>query len=419
MHTDKNIQNLLLDSLRHTPPDDLAERLLQCSLRDWQQLVGLAVEQQVAALLYQRLKTHGCEAIVPDEIRQLLQKSHRLNASRNMRIYHALGQLLTALRERQIPVLVLKGAHLGATVYESLALRSMVDIDILVPETKIMAAVEQLNALGYQPETPWRSLDAYLTYRHHVPPFIHPDKMATVELHWQVTPPKRGYTIPVDELWLHRRQIMLNGTSTEGLCPEDLLIHVCVHATYHHWFQNGVRSLCDIAELLRHYKNGFDWEVVLARATTWECQRGVFLALSAAQQLLGVDIPQQIVVNLHSTPSTPFAREELQELLFPEQRSSIVSPDSYFWSFLHNPTLASGARTLRERLFLSPKEMATKYTISVNSPWRYYYYGVRFKDLLGKFALKTWRVYFGDPNMTTMVKQQERLQHWLEEQNLT
>ncbi|MFN8443063.1 MAG: nucleotidyltransferase family protein [Caldilineaceae bacterium] len=413
MGSNKEIQNLLLDSLRHTPPHDLAERLEKCSITGWQALVALAVEQQVAALLYHRLKTHNCEAALPSEIRQLLQKSHRVNASRNMQIYHALGQLLAALQKQQIPVLVLKGAHLGATVYESIALRSMVDMDILVQEANIMTAVEQLHALGYQPETPWRSLDAYLTYRHHVPPFIHPNKVPVIELHWQVTPPNRGYAIPVEQLWSHRRAAMLNGISAEGLCPEDLLIHVCVHATYHHWFQHGVRSLCDIAELLRYYGDTLDWETVRARAAAWQCERGVYLALSAAQQLLGVDIPNPLVASLYSMKPTPFTRDELQGLLFPEQRASIVTPDSYFWSFLHKPTLASGVRSLRERLFLSPKEMATKYAIGVNSPWLYYYYGVRFKDLLGKFALKTWRVYFGDPNMMTMVKQQERLQQWL------
>lgn len=419
MDSSKNIQTLLLDILRHTPPNDLGERLAHCSTTSWNKLVALAIEQQVAALLYHRLRGHGCEATLPDEIRQQLQKNYRLNVSRNMHIYHALGQLLTTFQEKEIPVLVLKGAHLGATAYESIALRSMADIDILVSEANIMAAVEQLNALGYQPETPWRSLDAYLTYRHHVPPFIHPNKFPVIELHWRVSAPNLGYPIPVDELWSHCKPIRLNRIAAEGLCLEDLLIHVCIHATYHHWFQNGIRSLCDIAELLRHDGNSFDWEVFMERVAAWKCQRGVYLALSAAHELLGVEIPKQVLANLYATEPTPFTRDELQQLLFPEQRSTVVSSDSYFWSFLQNPTLATGARTLRERLFLSPKEMATKYAIAVNSPWLYYYYGVRFKDLLGKFALKTWRVYFGDTKMMTTVKQQERLKHWLEESKAT
>jgi hypothetical protein len=414
MDSIETIPDLLLACLRHLPPNDLAERLAQCSVAEWEELVVLSTEQQVAALFYHRLKAHGCEATMPIAIQKQLKKLYQGNVVRNMRRYHALGQLVHALHNQQIPVLILKGANLAATVYESIALRAMVDIDILIPEANIAAAVEQFTALGYRPKTPWLSLEAYLTNRHHIPPFIHPDAFVSVELHWRITPPNRGYAIPVAELWSRAKPATVNGVITEGLSAEDLLLHICVHATYHHWFQHGVRSLCDIAELLRHYATDLNWDMITARAIAWELQPGVFLALSAAQQLLGVNIPTEVLARLNPNQHPPFSTDELYVLLFPEHRSLIESPTSHFWKFLKKSNLAAKAQMLVERIFISPEEMATKYAIAIDSPWRYFYYGVRLRDLLGRFGHRVWRMHRGDPTMTAIDKQHVRLQHWLE-----
>jgi hypothetical protein len=162
MDSIKPISDLLLAGLRHVPPHGLAERLAHCSIAEWEELVVLATEQQVAPLLYHRLKGHGYETAIPTAIRDRLKKQYQNNVVRNMRLYHAIRQLVGTLQDQQIPVLILKGAYLAATVYESIALRAMVDLDILVPEAKLAAAVEQMNTLGYRPATPWLSLDAYL-----------------------------------------------------------------------------------------------------------------------------------------------------------------------------------------------------------------------------------------------------------------
>jgi hypothetical protein len=330
-----------------------------------------------------------------------------------MQIYHDLAQLLNALAARQIPVLVLKGAHLAATVYESIALRVMTDIDILVPEPQIMAAVAEIKALGYQPETPWLSLEPYLNYRYHVPPFLRPNTVAGIELHWRVTPPTQPYTMPTAELWLHSRPVTVNGTATNGLSPEDLLLHICIHATYHHGFQHGIRALCDIAALLHGHADGFDWDAVLTRAQAWECRHGIFLALLATQQILGVEIPGQVLSALQPAGLTPPTTDELVTLLLADYQMLHLQPRSHFWQFLRSHTLLARVQLFLARIFLSPEEMAVKYEVAVNSPWRYYYYAVRFKDVVNRFADEAWRIYRRDPRAIAMVKREVQLRTWL------
>lgn len=85
---------------------------------------------------------------MPPVIWQILQKSYYRNVFRSIQLYHELQEITTALQAHQIPTLILKGAHLGAAVYGSIALRSMLDIDLLVPQRHVALAVEQLRRLA-------------------------------------------------------------------------------------------------------------------------------------------------------------------------------------------------------------------------------------------------------------------------------
>lgn len=415
MSITETISHGLLACLRRTLTDTLRQRLNQLSPTDWEQLIALADEHQVAALLYHRLKGHGCDALVPPGLWQFLQKCYYKNVFRNLQLYQELREITTTLHAKKIPILILKGAQLAATVYDSIALRSMVDIDILVPECELMAAVEQISAIGYQPSTPWLSLEAYLAHRHHVPPFVRPKAVASLELHWRITRPHRAYSIPMDELWQRSTTVTANGVTVQSFCPEDLLLHVCMHATYHHWFQQGVRFLCDITEIVNHYGDQLDWDAIIQRAVAWEWQRGVFMALAAAQQLLGAQVPADVLKSLNRDECITFQADELHALLFPEHPELLHSPTEYFLDFLKTPQVSAKMRLFTDRLFLSRQEMAVKYAVDPHSRRLYFYYLLRFKDLAARFTHKTWRMWFGDPAMRTVTGQQEKLQHWLEQ----
>lgn len=397
------------------PPDSLSRQLGQLSPRHWEQLVALADEHRVAALLYHRLKGYGCEALTPPAVWPLLEKAYYKNVFRNLKLYQELRAVTTALHTRNIPTLILKGAQLAATVYDSIALRSMVDIDILIPQHELAPAIAQIRALGYQPSTPWLSLEAYLTYQHHVPSFIRPDAVAGLELHWCITRPHRTYSIPMDELWQRSTTVTVNGSAVQGFGPEDLLLHVCMHATYHHWFQQGVRFLCDVTEIVHHSGDQLDWDAIVRRALAWRWQRGVFLALAAAQQLLGAQIPDQVLASLNRDERIIFQPDELHALIFPKHPELLTSPTEYFLDFLKTPALPAKVRLFTARLLLPRKEMAVKYAVDPHSRLLYFYYLHRLKDLAARFTHRAWRMWFGDPAMRTVAGQQEKLQHWLEQ----
>lgn len=167
---------------------------------------------------------------------------------------------------------------------------------------------------------------------------------------------------------------------------------------------------CCIGSIANNYEQGLNWDRVVARATSWEWQRGVFLALSAAQQLLDAQIPAHVLERLNQAGQSQFATDELQALLFPEQRHLLNSPTGHFLNFLTTPRLAIKLRLAGQRLFLSRQEMAIKYAVEAYSPWIYPYYAIRLKDLVAGYTRKTWRMEVDDPAMLTISKQQARLQ---------
>ncbi len=416
MNSHDTTSTLLLACLRRTPPEDLAVQLAGLAPAQWTELIELAVEQTVPSLLYHRLKSHGYETLLPSAAQQTLQKKYYGIALRNMRLYQELGKITEAFNQQAIASVVLKGAHLAATVYETIALRTMGDIDIMMHQADLPAAIQQIQALGYRPIEPLLAIEDYLDYRHHLPPFVHPNAVATVEIHWTITSSIRTYTISMDKLWLHRIPITVANVATHGFCPEHLLLHVCMHATYQHQLRQGVRFLCDIAEIVQRYGNALDWDAITQQAIAWKWQRGLFLALYATQKLLGAPIPASVLHSLNPTARVVADIPTLQAMLFPIDRTLTSDSSPNFLSLYTAPQLSARLRLIQQRLFLPRKLLAVIYNVAPQSPWLPFYYVVRIQDLLRRYCHKLWRMWRGDHTIITIAGQNDQLQYWLEQE---
>ena len=112
-------------------------------------MLALATLHDVAPLLYERLANDASPANVPGDVLQRLREIYLMTGARNALLYRELGPVLQALQHDNIPVIVLKGAHLAALVYRHIALRPMSDIDLLVHRSDLERAVAKLHDLGF------------------------------------------------------------------------------------------------------------------------------------------------------------------------------------------------------------------------------------------------------------------------------
>jgi len=122
----------LLSLLRTEPRGSGVVEVGEMSRTDWEDLLRTSALHGVTPLLYHRLTTFHTGIPIPAEVVRELRCSYLRNAGRNMHLYHELGKVLGRLRQADIPVIALKGAHLAEAVYGNIALRPMNDVDLLV-----------------------------------------------------------------------------------------------------------------------------------------------------------------------------------------------------------------------------------------------------------------------------------------------
>jgi len=236
---------------------------------DWQATCSVARLEGLAPLLYHVTRSKELSASLPPEVDAELRWAYLGTARRNAILFHELVRLLPALADAGVQVLLLKGAALAQTVYGNVALRPMADLDLLVREKDVPAALRVLPALGYTITPP-------LVYRSEVmlECQIGAEK-AIVELHWSpFVPPYYHYSGLIDWMWSTALP------AADGLAPssawmlgvEAQLLHLCGHIQLHHAGEGEARQLWlhDVAELIVHYRSEIDWDDLLARAQEYD-----------------------------------------------------------------------------------------------------------------------------------------------------
>jgi hypothetical protein len=284
----------VLGACLHADPARLdSAALSELGPEDWRGLVALAARQRVRPLLFRRLAASDTGDRVPQDVLAALRSNCRAIARRTLALHAELVRVVRALGSQGIPVMLLKGAHVATAVYGDLALREMGDLDLMVRREQLARATDVVLGLGYASGKPF-SIERDVAVSHHVSRLLKPPGL-TVEMHWTLAPPRRPFSIDPSSLWERAVPVRVPGAGALALSDEDLLLHLCLHTSYQHGFEFGLRSLWDIAHLLRQPERDVHWEVVRERAEQWKCQRGVELTLEVARRVLGAAVPPHVV----------------------------------------------------------------------------------------------------------------------------
>ena len=408
------LQRLFFHCLQTEWSSATSKALAQLTLEQWQDLVTLATQQQVAPLFYYHCKRHQHALALPPEMHTLLHTRYVYTAGRNVLLWQELCAILNECHQHEIAVIVLKGAALLSTVYPNKALRQMADLDLLLPEAAIGTVVNVLQARGYQAKAQiGTEIPDHFTILHHLPPFIHPESNLCVELHATVAPPNRFYSMDIAELWAAAQPLPITGGSALTLAPEDLLLYTCMHATYRHLFELGARFLCDVDAIVRHYQAVLDWERLVARAKAWQWHNGVFLGLYLAQQLLATPIPPATLQALQPAAFQEQIVEESLRLIFddPQATAEVNGEFAQKWTSLSWPAkIGKGLRML----LLSRRQMATYYPSDPNSLKIFLYYPVRMKDLVVSNLPRLRLLWRKEPAIADTIQRKSHLMRWLE-----
>ncbi len=401
----ETVYQLLRDCLSRETDNLNITQLKSLSSADWELVVQLAIRQDLAPLLYYRLKNTFPRISFPETLRQTLQKTYFAAVLRNTLLYSELAKVIQALQQKGIPVIMLKGVDLAQNIYNNIALRSMSDIDILVGKTDLGKADEELRKIGYRRSE--CQIEVVCARHHHLPIFCK-EGATPIELHWHIEKFINLFTIDLEELWKRARATTIAENEVLVLSPEDLLLHLCVHAAFNHLFQMMLRALYDIAEVIHYYQDQITWEVVCFRTQQWGANNSVYLTLYLAKTLVGAAVPSEVLNTLKPDNCNPQIVTWAKAQLVHKKVDEHILPPALI-KLWKSKQILEKVNTLRKRIFLPREEIAQMYSISPSLPRIYFYYLIRFKDLLVWHSRTLWQLSHRNKEIVT----QAELTEWL------
>ena len=235
---------------------------------------------------------HRCATLdipVPAEAAALLALAHRRSAVVLARRRAAVREALASLKGSGIEPIVLKGFALAHLAYPAPELRPMVDLDLWVGGDGLRDAVSTLAPLGWT--LPWRAgvldgriVSGSVALQLGSPPLL-------IELH--AAPKSLLAVMPAEVPEIRKRAVCrsLGGMDARVPCPEDMIVHVAVHAAANHRFVDCVLRLLDIALLVERQGTSLDWDALARRARTNGAAGLVATALEASRQLFSAPVP--------------------------------------------------------------------------------------------------------------------------------
>jgi hypothetical protein len=275
--------------------DDAAVRRRLAQESDWPALALQASGQMMSTSLHAGIARRDLAGALPGDFADYLGALFELNAERNGNIRVQLAEVAAALNHQGIEPVLLKGAAaLLSDLYGDAGSRLIGDLDLLVAPDELPRASAALQALGYQ-----RVLEGICDERHygefhHDAPLVHPDRVASVELHRRYLLSARGTRL-MDAIARPPVAIRIGEASARLPQATERLAHNFLHQMVQDsGFVRGsfdLRQLYEAALLVRRYRADIHWRALLAAIDGASCTHewGAFAA--SLRSLFGVEVP--------------------------------------------------------------------------------------------------------------------------------
>ena len=253
---------------------------------DWEYLLRLAEEHRLAPLVYRRLSGERVDS-APEPVIAALESRSQSVTFRNLNMMRTLQRTVDLFEEHGIRALPYKGPSLSAVVHDDVAFRGSKDLDVLLPETDVLAARDLLLENGFRPKQPLtgREMRTKLRGSRHVS-VVNEDNIR-IELHWRITGGRFPFDVDFERMWRNRTLIDVGNGTIPMISPDELVILLAVHGNHHCWSE--LAWLCDFTGVIETYD--FDWSERLRSASRLGVERMLLVGFQLSHDLAGVEPP--------------------------------------------------------------------------------------------------------------------------------
>jgi Uncharacterised nucleotidyltransferase len=297
---------LLLEASRVEISPLGARRVVELMRRgpDWQYVLDASIRHAVAPLFKHGLdrvaELEDIDGHVPSDLLRDLEEIYAGSRRRNARLFHALEEVVAAMRAAGAEPVGLKDVQLAVAMYPDIALRPMGDIDLLVRRSEWDAAASALASLGFLPKP---SADVPFTRKYAVGQhFRRARDDVWIDLQWNVMQREwdlygeGSFTYDAERMWMNAVQIEGLGFELRAPAREDMLFHLCLHLEGHRFCE--LVLLCDIAELLRREAGEVDWNALLELGRKYRSNSSLYYVLLLVARLLDSPVPVDVLQSL-------------------------------------------------------------------------------------------------------------------------
>jgi hypothetical protein len=252
-HTEVLAYRFIQQALRVKVDFEGARLISQHPNFKWQTFLAVASIERLSPLLFHTLYGRN---IVPSYVEQVLEDENGYMVRRNLLLLHELSIVLNGLTENGIDVVVLKGAALAEAVYDTIALRPMGDLDLLIRPERLEETIQSIRASGFSVDERTNLADV-LEFENEVQLSKPGIEEVGLDVHWHLL--NWHYYInamPMEWFWQTARPASISGEDSRILGPEAQLLHLCAHSVVGHGIGvGGLLWLVDIMEVICHYED--------------------------------------------------------------------------------------------------------------------------------------------------------------------
>jgi len=299
-----------------------ARRAVETATFRWHRALDLACQHRVHMLLARNLDDTAVRDLVPADVREKLLQVRMAAELRNERYVYAAAEAFARLSAEGIPVLLLKGAALAATVFPA-GSRALNDVDLLIRPRDYPRVARVLGEARFERCPVKGQTEREMLRGEHEVTFFKRIRNETLDLdlHWRLFSPDRssamsslGYELPVERLLARATPATLGPLRALAPSAEDMFVHIATQIGIDR-LQVHLGRLMDLDAIVR---KGIHWGRLVESATEAGAAGITHFALSltsalggsvpesALRGLQGACRPCGITSRVLATPSFPF-----------------------------------------------------------------------------------------------------------------
>ena len=266
----------------------------------WEDIITLANNMMLTPALWVSLSDKGLTRNLPSDLYEFLKELHDLNSQRNKKLKSQALEAIQTLNSIDVKPVLLKGSgYLFLNSFGDIGTRMMYDLDIMVPKLAMTSCIKAFHDLDYHsdPED-----DEQFINHHHSAPLIRTGEFGAIELHHELLSQKASSILPTTDAWKQIEALPAVATTVYVLSPTHRVLHSILHSQivdgYHKRYIINLRSLHDLANLIKADGDKIDWVYIQKAMHSHTLKQALLGQLYQANKLFGIKWPEPMRANL-------------------------------------------------------------------------------------------------------------------------